>query len=154
MNVRNPTLAVAGALIWLWSGIPTAEAGAVEHFAEQRVACPLWLKPDAFQVGRPPEGWTAVMPQEWRLDGGGLLHGAPNESAVLKPYDAKTTRSGPRETSTALWKLSRPHPFETWLFCSYGPLQLFKRVPVDATQCTATSKTDNGAFVETVFVCK
>jgi hypothetical protein len=121
--------------------------------AEQRFDCPLWLKPDAFKADRPPEGWTAVMPQEWCLEGGGLLHGAPDESGYLKPYEANILKNGDRETGITRWKLDPPHPYETWLYCGYGPLQLFKRVPVDATECIATSKTELGAFVETVFVC-
>lgn len=130
-------------------GMPLASGG-----AEQRFDCPLWLTPDAFKADRPPAGWTAVMPQEWRLEGAGLLHGAPDESGYLKPYDAKISKNGDRETGVTRWKLDLPHPYETWLYCGYGPLQLFKRVPVDATECTATSRTERGAFVETVFVCK
>lgn len=121
---------------------------------EQRFDCPLWLKPDAFKADRPPAGWTAVMPQEWRLEGGGLLHGAPDESGYLKPYDAKVFKNGYLETGVTRWKLDLPHPYETWLYCGYGPLQLFKRIPADATECIATSKTERKAIVETVFVCK
>jgi hypothetical protein len=146
-------LAAAGAMAWLCS-MPIAARSAEQRATEQRFVCPLWLKPDAFKADRPPEGWTAVMPQEWRLNGGGLLHGAPNESGYLKPYDATTTKKGDRETGITRWKLSQPHPYETWMYCGYGPLELFKRIPVDATECTATINTEGGAFVGTVFVCK
>lgn len=146
-------LAAAAALAWLFL-LSTAARGAEPLLTEKRFECPLWLKPDAFKTHRPPEGWTAVMPQEWRLDGGGLLHGAPSESAYLKPYDAKIMKTGDKETGTTRWKLVPPHPFETWLYCAYGPLQLFKRIPVDATECTATINTERGVFVGTVFVCK
>ena len=148
MSSREFSVVLALAAGWLCS-VPLAT-----HSAEQRYDCPLWLKPDAVKADRPPEGWTAVMPQEWRLDGGGLLHGAPDESGYLKPYDAKISKNGDREIGVTRWKLDLPHPYETWLYCGYGPLQLFKRIPVDATECTATSKTERGAFVETVFVCK
>lgn len=148
MSSREFSVVLALAAGWLCS-VPLAT-----HSAEQRYDCPLWLKPDAVKADRPPEGWTAVMPQEWRLEGGGLLHGAPDESGYLKPYDAKISKNGDREIGVTRWKLDLPHPYETWLYCGYGPLQLFKRIPVDATECTATSKTERGAFVETVFVCK
>ncbi len=147
-------LAVAGAMAWLYS-MPVPARGAELPRGEQRFDCPLWLKPDAFKADRPPDGWTAVMPQEWRLDGGGLLHGAPSESGYLKPYEANIAKTGDRETGVTRWKLGPlPHSYETWLYCGYGPLQLFKRVPLDATECTATTKTERGAFVGTAFVCK
>lgn len=148
MSSRGFTIVLVLAAGWLFSMPPPSRS------AEQRFDCPLWLPPDAFKADRPPAGWTAVMPQEWRLDGGGLLHGAPDESGYLKPYDAKISKTGERETGVTRWKLDLPHPYETWLYCGYGPLQLFKRIPVDATDCTATFKTERGAFVETVFVCK
>lgn len=95
------------------------------------------------------------MPQEWRLDGGGLLHGAPSEGGYLKPYDAKTTKKGQVETGVTRWVLSPlPHPFETWAFCGYGPIQLFKRIPADATECTATMTSERGAFTGTAIMCQ
>jgi hypothetical protein len=94
------------------------------------------------------------MPQAGRLTGGGLLHGAPNESGYLKPDTAKLSKDGSRETNVTVWKLSPPHPYETWLYCSYGPLEIFKRIPPDATVCVATSKLERSAFLETVFVCR
>jgi hypothetical protein len=137
------------ALGWL-SGAPgTARA------AEQRTTCPLWIQPEAFKANRPPKGWTAAMPQEGRLSaGGGLLWGAPEESGYLRPDEAKTTKNRSHVTGTARWKLTVPHSFEVWLSCAYGPLQLFKRIPVDATECTSTSKIENGVFAEVVYVCK
>lgn len=147
-------LAVSCAMAGLCS-MPLTARSAEQPAGEQHVDCPLWLKPDSFKADRPPEGWTAVMPQEWRLDGGGLLHGAPDESGYLRPYEAKTTKKGDRETGITRWKLGPlPHSYETWLYCGYGPLQLFKRIPVNATECTATTNTERGAFVGTVFVCK
>lgn len=147
-------IGAVGALIWLLT-MPASVRSAEPQQKGQRVSCPLWLRPDAFKPNRPPEGWTAVMPQQWRLDGGGLLHGAPDESGYLKPYEAKTTKNGDRVTALTRWNLGPlPHSYETWLYCGYGPLQLFKRIPVTATECTATSKLERGAFVETVFECK
>lgn len=133
----------------LWSE-PTAARS-----VEQRTICPLWLQPDAFKANRPPEGWTGVMTQEWRLSaGGGLLWGAPEELAYLKPSEARTTRAGSRVTGITRWKLTLPHAFEVWLSCAYGPLQLFKRIPIDATECTSSNTIENGLFEESVFVCK
>jgi hypothetical protein len=135
--------------------LPITASSAEKPAGGQQFDCPLWLKPDAFKTAHPPEGWTAVMPQAWRLDGGGMLHGAPDESAYLKPDDAKITKKGVRETGVTRWRLGPlPHSYETWLYCGYGPLQLFKRVPVNATECTATTETERGAFIGTVFICK
>ena len=148
MNRRGFPVLLALAAAW-FCALPLTTRS-----AEQRFDCPLWLKPDAFKADRPPEGWTAVMPQDWRLEGGGLLHGAPDESGYLKPYDAKISKNGYRETGVTRWKLGLPHSYETWLYCGYGPLQLFKPIPVDATECTAISKTESGALIQTVFVCE
>jgi hypothetical protein len=149
MSNRGFSVGFALAAAWLCT-LPL-----ITHSAEQRYECPLWIKPDAFKADHPPDGWTAVMPQEWRLEGGGLLHGDPNESGYLKPYDAKISKNGNQEIGVMRWRLGQPpHPHETWLYCGYGPLQLFKRIPLDAVECTATSKTDSGFFVETIFVCQ
>lgn len=48
------------------------------------------------------------MPQDWRLEGGGLLHGAPDESGYLKRHEAKTSKNRYRETGITRWKLGRP----------------------------------------------
>ena len=112
------------------------------------------MAPNRASIARSGSNQTRLRPQDWRLEGGGLLHGAPDESGYLKPYDTKVSKNGYRETGITRWKLGLPHPYETWLYCGYGPLQLFKRIPVDATECTATSKTERGVFVETVFVCR
>jgi hypothetical protein len=121
---------------------------------EQRTVCPLWLEPDVFAASKSPPGWTVTMPQSARLTGRGLLHGAPDSSGYLKPDSAKIQKSGKHEMNTSTWKLSQPHPYETWLFCSYGPLELFKRIPASATACVATSKLERDTFLEAVFVCK
>ena len=39
------------------------------------------------------------------------------------------------------------------LYCGYGRLQLFKGIPVDVTEFTATTHTERGAFIGTGFVC-
>lgn len=122
---------------------------------ETQFTCPLLLPAKAFKADGAVEGWTALMPQEARLTGGGMLHGAPDESAYLVPSDSKTRKTGKR-TSIAVsrWSLEQPHGYEKWVYCGYGPLELFQRVPVTATECVATSKLEDGAFLETVFVCK
>ena len=59
-----------------------------------------------------------------------LLGIAPNESGYLKPYEVNITKKGRGETGVTRWKLDPlPHSHETWLYCGYGPLQLFKPIP-------------------------
>lgn len=146
-------------IIWLLlcAGATASSTAAARGMAptttEQRTACPLWLEPGVFAAKKSPPGWTALMPQSARLSGRGLLHGAPDGSGYLKPDSAKISKSGKYEASTSTWRLSQPHPYETWLFCSYGPLEIFKRIPASATACTAMSKLERGAFLETAFVC-
>jgi hypothetical protein len=73
------------------------------------------------------------MPNDSRLSGAGLLHGPPRELGQLRLDSA---RGG-----VTKWNLAVPHPYETWIYCSYGALQLATRVAPAATVCTATSKT-------------
>lgn len=128
------------------------------HSAEQRFACPPQLLPDAVQSGRPPAGWLLFMPQEAFLSKAGMLHGAPDESGYLKPAASYGGKNGNLSTWTQRWNFALPHGYETWLYCGYGgggsPLQLFKRVAADATECIATSKRERSTLVEIVFVCK
>ena len=135
--------------------IPLTAHAATPPAGEVRIACPLWLPAKAFKAEDTVKGWTALMPQEARLTGGGMLHGAPDESAYLVPDDSKVRRTG-KHTSTAMsrWSLEQPHSYEKWVYCGYGPLELFQRVPTTATECAATSRLDRGAFLDTVFVCK
>ncbi len=135
--------------------VPLLTNGASNKGSETRFACPLWLPANAFKADSPVAGWTALMPQEARLDGGGMLHGAPNESAYLAPRDSKNRKTGANtSTSISRWSFEQPHGYEKWVYCGYGPLELFQRIPPTATECTATSKLEDGAFVETVFVCR
>jgi hypothetical protein len=132
----------------------TAARGAEPPLTEQRTVCPLWLEPEVFAAKKSPPGWTVLMPQSGRLTGRGLLHGAPDGSAYLKPDSAKISKSGRTEVSTSTWNLSKPHAYETWLYCAYGPLEIFKRIPTTATACVATSKHERDTFLEAVFVCR
>lgn len=121
---------------------------------EQRVACPLAVEPDAFVANRPPAGWTALN-RGARLSTGGLLHGAPEESAYLKPTMSKNRKTGPLTSiDVNRWTLSMPHSYETWLYCEYGTQQLFKRVMADATECTLTTQVKSGTVEAMVFLCK
>ncbi|UGQ46353.1 STY0301 family protein [Massilia endophytica] len=123
----------------------------------QQVSCPPWLSKDAFKPGRAPDGWVALMPSAARLSGGGLLYGPPEEQAYLRP-DKTSERTIQNQTEyTTSWRLSQPHQFETWMFCSYGgqaSLQIFKKVRSDANQCTATSRLTRGTFTEVQFECR
>ena len=133
----------------------SADAGARAASADMhRIVCPLYLPADAIKKGQHlPENWT-VSTEAWRLDGGGLLHGSPDEEGILRPDVATAKKHGTREVSYRRWELSVPHPHETWLFCGYGPVKLARRIPVDATVCTSDGGAEKGIRVATVFQCK
>lgn len=103
---------------------------------------------------RVPDGWVGVMPQDTRLTGAGLLWGPPDESGYLKPDEAKTRGPKGRRVNVTRWSLVVPHSFETWVYCKYGPLQLSKRTPADAVECTASSADESTWLGEVVFMCK
>lgn len=138
--------------ICIWSPLCLAQP-AVPDTQQQRVSCPLWLPKGAFKPDDSARDWTGAIRQEARLSGAGLLHGAPDEYGYLKPHSAKATKTGTLEIGRTRWLLGQPHSYETWLYCSYGPLELFKRIRTDATECNATSRRNRDAFVEVVFVC-
>lgn len=94
------------------------------------------------------------MPQDTRISGAGLLWGPPDESGYLKPDEANTAGSSGQKVNTTRWRLDVPHSFETWVYCQYGPLQLSRRIPRGAVECTASSKVDRTRLEEIVFVCK
>lgn len=97
------------------------------------------------------------MPGEARLSGGGLLHGAPDEQAYLRPDKTAEQKIGKEIEYQVSWTLQQPHMFETWMFCSYGgqaTLQLFRKVDPKASKCTATSRLEGGAFVKLEFECR
>ncbi len=88
-----------------------------------------------------------------------MLHGAPDQSGYMVPDDTKLTKSGKSSTQTDSWTFPEPQGYPTWIYCGYGgagaPLQLFKRVADDATQCTLTSKSKDGLGKDVAeFVCK
>lgn len=127
--------------------------------AEQRFTCPERLAPETIQPNHPPAGWTMYMPRGARLVGGGMLHGAPDQSGYMVPDDTKLTKSGKSSTQTDRWAFHAPEGYPTWIYCGYGgagaPLQLFKRIADDATQCTLTAKsTDERTKQMVEFVCK
>lgn len=83
-----------------------------------------------------------------------MLHGAPDEEAYLVPTSASKTKSRGRTISVRRWTMSVPHAFETWLYCAYGPVQLSRRIPPVATECTVTVEEDRGDRISTVFDCR
>lgn len=128
------------------------------HSAEQRVTCPELLHPEAVQSNRPPAGWKLYMPQEVYLSGGGMVQGPPDRSGYMVPDDSKRTKSGIRATQTDRWTFHAPEGDPTWIYCGYGggrsPIQIFKPIADDATECTLTTRFANDQVREQVFVCK
>jgi hypothetical protein len=126
---------------------------------ERRFTCPERLAPETVQPNHPPAGWALYLPRGARLTGAGMLHGAPDQSGYMVPDDSKLTKSGKSSTQTDSWTFPAPQDYPTWIYCGYGgagaPLQLFKRVADDATQCTLTSKSKDGLGKDVAeFVCK
>ena len=128
------------------------------YSAEQRITCPELLRPDAVQANRPPTGWKLYMPQEVYLSGGGMVQGPPDQSGYMVPDDSKRARSGIHTTQTDRWTFHAPEGDPLWIYCGYGggrtPLQIFKPVADDATQCILTTRFANNQVRELAFLCK
>ena len=101
-----------------------------------------------------PDGWTASAPAGFVINGAGLEHGTPGEKAHLKPTSSRTTKRGKKEISVTRWTFDLPHSYETWLYCTYGSIELAKRIPATATECTVTVETEGLNRLPTVFICK
>lgn len=127
------------------------------HGAEHRTVCPQQLEANTFAVRKSPEGWTALIPADVHMANAGMLAGPAAEAGYLVPLETKGAKQGGKSTWRQRWVFSPPSP-DTWLYCGYGggraPLQLFKRVPDDVRQCTATSVSAEGAVDNIVFVCE
>lgn len=104
------------------------------------VTCPLILDEGAIQIVRPPMGWVATSHSLARLTSGGLLRGHPDRIAYLRPEKTTSFTGG----GTASNEFNSGE--EKWLWCGYGgtsALQLSKRLPDSATECTLTHKETN-----------
>lgn len=146
------SLAASCAMAW-WLSQPLAAYAAP---APQRVDCPLSLPAGSVQPRALPDGWHLDAPESWSwpLDGSGMLQGRPDESGYLVPTSAETKKTGGRKVSVRRWTMDVPHAHETWLYCGYGPVQLARRIPPTATDCTVTVEMDRGQRVSTAFVCR
>ena len=133
------------------------QAGAV-HAAPKPVPfiveCPATLPAGAVPMQTVLSRWTVAAVRPWAFDGSGMLHGAPDEEAYLVPDATGSAKRVAGSPAVRRWTFELPHGYEKWVYCAYGPVQLAQRTPVDATECTATEKTDGGKFKPTVFVCR
>lgn len=101
------------------------------------VVCPLVVKEGAIRIVRPPTGWIATSHSLARLTSGGLMRGHPDQIGYLRPE--KTTLFNGGGTASNEFGSGE----EKWLWCGYGgtnALQLSKRLPDSATECTVTHK--------------
>lgn len=126
--------------------------------ADQHITCPAHLSPEALQSPQVQAGWSLYVPRELPLSEGGMLHGPPDESGYLAPYDTKSVKNGKTTVQTQRWTFQPPHAFPTWLYCGYGgggaPLQLFRRIPDGATECTAATRIVGSVIQGVEFVCR
>jgi len=138
--------------------LPLLVTAGSAYAAEQRTACPELLYPDAVQANRPPAGWKLYMPQEVYLSGGGMVQGPADQSGYMVPVESKRTKSGKSSIQTDRWTFLAPEGDRLWIYCGYGggrtPIQIFKAVPDDATECTLTTRFANEQVREQTFVCK
>lgn len=125
---------------------------------EQRITCPELLHPDAVQANRPPAGWKLYMPQEIYLSGGGMVQGPPEQSGYMVPDDSKRAKSAKSSIQTDRWTFHAPEGDPMWLYCGYGggrtPIQIFKPVADNATECILTTRFADDQVREQVFVCR
>ena len=146
------TLVAAGAMSWLLSHQQLAWAApAPQSF---RVQCPRELPVGAVPVSERADGWAVTAPGGRALDSWGILTGAPDEQAYLKPTESKQTNRGMRENASSRWVLAVPHGYEHWMYCSYGSVLMARRIPPDAVECIATTTTEAKQSGATVFVCR
>lgn len=126
--------------------------------AEQRFICPAHFSPEKLASIQATAGWSIYVPRELSLSEGGMLQGLPDESGYLAPYGSKRIVNGNVTTETQRWLFQPPHTFPTSLYCGYGgrgaPLQLFRRIADDVTECSAATRALNGKVQTVEFVCK
>ncbi len=144
-------LTTVGVIAWLVSHPVAAHAALAAPF---RVECPQSLPAGMVPTHEQANGWTVSAPAGRRIDGAGMLHGAPDEQAYLKPTSGGTTKRGKRAVSVTLWTFDVPHWYETWVYCAYGPVELARRIPEKATECTVTVEREGAQRMPTIFVCK
>lgn len=160
MSDRDFTVARLLALLSapLWLAVTSAA-----HGTEQKIDCPPTLETGHDKV--PPPGWRLVMlagahlnGQPARLTTAGMLHGPPEESGYLAPAESNGRKQGNRSNWKQQWMFDQPHWYQTFAYCGYGggrgPLQLFKPIAEDATECTLTSSTKDGVVERMAFVCR
>ena len=99
-------------------------------------------------------GWTTSARMGRRIDSAGMLHGAPDEQAYLKPTSGGPTMRGKRAVFVTRWTFDVPHGYETWLYCGYGAVELARRIPVTATECTVTTEREGKQRMPPIFVCR
>lgn len=131
-----------------------AATAAVTATAPYRVECPAVLPPAEVKMRSTTDGWTSTAAQRWTVDGSGMLHGKPDGEGYLAPTSAETRKSGARSTAIRRWTFDIPHQNETWVYCAYGPVELARPIPADATECTVTVTFDGKRRGPTIFECK
>ena len=146
-------LLAGGAIVWL-RGHQSAAHAAPAAVTPFHAVCPAVLPAGVVPLHGTAGDWTASAPAQWPVDGSGMLHGPADGQAYLVPDSARTTRSGARKTHVRRWTLGSPHQNETWVYCAYGPVELARRIPVDATECTVTVDYLRQQRGQTVFDCK
>lgn len=152
-RIRTAKLLATGALFCMLSK-PLIAQSAPAPVSPYRVVCPEELPPGLVPTRTPTDGWATSAPQPWPVDGSGMLHGAHDGEGYLVPDSADLKKRGTRKTDIRRWTFDVPHWHETWLYCAYGPVQLARRIPVDAKECTVTVEFNGGQRGPTVFVCK
>lgn len=96
--------------------------------ASAQTPCPLTVPVEAVTV-RVPGGWLGATPRPARLTHGGIMRGHPDRMGYLVQLATKTRGSKTADT----YHFSPGE--ERWLWCAYGPLQLFKRLDDTAGNC-------------------
>lgn len=78
-------------------------------YADQRIVCPARLPAEVLQSTS--DGWSLYVSREMSLSEGGMLHGAPDQSAYLAPYEARRATAGKRIVTTQRWTFLHPYAF-------------------------------------------
>lgn len=129
-------------------------ANATHAAAAFHIECPRLSPEKALPLTVSADGWTVSTPASHRNDGAGMVHGAPDEQAYLVPTSNHAIKRGKTAIIVTRWAFSLPHSYETWLYCAYGPVEMARRIPVNATECVATDERRGSERLPTIFDCR
>lgn len=100
------------------------------HAGDMTATCPSSIPESSFATVNPPAGWIGSTPNRLHLSAVGMMAGPPDQILYLVPN---------RSTRDQQVFEFEPGYRQRWLWCSYGPAQLSRRLDDAATVCTVST---------------